>query len=1071
MKIKTKNKFARKIIALIVIIVCFVNAESVHAYQNSIQFSNITIDDGLAQGTVEVLFQDSNGYIWIGTNDGLNRYDGYNFKTYKYSEDGQTSIANNYILSIKEDKDKNIWVATINGLSKISSKDDSITNYFDSEEEGNLSNYNTADILITKDNQILVGTADGLNLYNEDKDSFERILGNEGDITSQDIYSLDEDEFGNIWVGTYYGLNKINLKTNKVEKFLNKENLNSISENTIYKVYCDEDGYVWVGTFNSGVNKINIRTNEITRYYNIENNPDSLPGNYVRNMLRDSQGNVWICTDNGLAKFNEEEDTFTNYYKDLGNRYSLLNNAVYSIIQDKTGLIWVGTYEGISIFNPNNNIEHYKNNPNDDNSLSGNAVHGIYEDKNGLLWVGTNTKGLNILNRQTDEVTRISKKDGLTNDTINCIVGDGDYVWVGTNDGINKININTKEIKQYKTSDGILDIKVKKLLIDSKNNLWIGTPSGLNILDIAKDEVIDITSILSYNNGSTDTYVNTIYEDKEGNIWIGRIIDGGLSKIDIHNSSIVHYRKQTNSKDSISSNSVKTITEDSNGNLWIGTDYGLNKLDKKTSKFTRYTEKDGLPNNTIYGILEDDEKNIWVSTNNGIGKLDVNKNVFFNYNITDGLQSNEFNGGAEFKNSKGEFFFGGLNGLNIFNPSNMGKSLDINQKVVFEEFNVEKKTYNDINDMKFKYSDNSIGIKFFYPNFKDSKNTRYYYKIEGLDEEWNVTYNNEIIYKNLMYGKYIFKIKAMNNNGIMSEENSVSFTINPPILLSGWAFLFYALVISLIIKHNACKMKKLDRLVNDRTIQLREEMDKSRELFNKVIELERSKNNYFINLSHELRTPLNVISTTQQLMLELIKRNEKIENDRLKYHTKVMQKNTQRLLNLINNIIDTSKIEHGNYEINIKENDIVYIVEEAALGLKDYVESKNIQLIIDPDIEEKIIECDAYEIERCMVNLISNAKKFTPEGGTIEVSVEDLNNKVLIRVKDNGIGIPKKYQANIFDRFTQVIDKTSEQKGGSGLGLTITRNIVEMHNGKIYLESEENKGSTFTIVLPVKVNK
>ncbi|MGL6107151.1 MAG: ligand-binding sensor domain-containing protein [Romboutsia sp.] len=1040
----------------------------VQANQSNIQFKNITIDDGLSQGTVEVLLQDSKGYVWIGTNDGLNRYDGYSFKTYKYSEESN-SIANNYILSIKEDKYNNIWVATINGLSKIDSDGETIKNYYNKKDKGNLSHNNISDILITSDYKVLVSTANGLNLYDEKSDSFKRVLGRESDLTSQDIYSLEQDELGNIWIGTYNGLNKIDVKTKEIKYFYSSDK-NGISENSIYKVYSDNKGNIWVGTFNSGVDKIDIKTNKITNYKYSEGNSKSLPGNYVRNMIRDNQGNMWICTDNGLAKYIEETETFITYKNDLGNRYSLLNNDVFSIIQDRTGLIWLGTYEGISIFNPQNNIEHYKNDKLDIGSLSSSVIHGIYEDEDGLVWIGTNLTGLNILNRDTGEVSYITKKDGLSNDSINYIVGDDKYIWVATNDGLNRIDKKTRSIKIYNKFDEFSLRKIKTLFSDSRGYLWIGTPNGLSILDKKTDEIIDITHYLLTDDISKDTYVESIHEDKEGNYWIGRVIDGGLTKLDVKNNSMRHYRQEIESKDSISSNSIKSIAEDKEGNLWIGTYYGLNKLDKKTNKITKYTEKDGLPNNTVYGItVDDDNNNIWITTNNGVSKFEQNKEIFYNYNIIDGFQGKEFNGGACYKNSKGEIFLGGTNGLNIFEPSQISKSEANKEKVAFEEFTVNNKLYKNINNMKFNYQGNSIGIKYFFPDFKNIEGIRYYYKIEE-GEEWNETQNNEILYKNLKPGNYKFRIVAKSSGGLVSQENKVSFTIRPHILLSGWAFIIYILIIVLAIKLNRLKMKNLDRLVASRTNQLREEMEIKNELFNKVIKLEQSKNNYFINLSHELRTPLNVISTTEQLILERIKRDKDMDKERLEYHTKVMQKNTKRLLNLINNIIDTSKIEHGNYEINIKENDIVYIVEETVLGLKDYVESKNIELIIDPEVEEKIIECDFSEIERCIVNLISNARKFTPEGGKIEVIIKEIGKSVAISVKDSGIGIPIEHQQVIFDRFSQVIDKNSEQKGGSGLGLTITKHIVEMHKGKIFVDSKENEGTTFTILLPTKVN-
>lgn len=1062
------TKKAIKIIIMLLMILFIQNTEQINAHHISIQFKNITIDDGLSQGTVEVLFQDSKGYVWIGTNDGLNRYDGYSFKTYKFSEEHNT-IANNYILGIKEDKYNNIWVATINGLSKIESESENIRNYFDDKEKGNLSHYNIADILITSDNKILVGTADGLNVYDEKSDSFERVLGKEDDLTSQEIYSLEEDEFGNIWIATYDGLNKIDVKNNKIEHY-RSEYKNSISENTIYKIYSDKKGNIWVGTFNSGIDKIDIKTNKVTNYRHNDGDEYSLPGNYVRNMIRDKQGNMWICTDNGLAKYIEKDDKFITYKNDLGNRYSLLNDALYSIMEDKTGLIWVGTYEGISIFNPKNEIQHYKNNKKEKASLSSNVIHGIYEDEEGLVWVGTNSNGLNILDRQNDKVEYITKNDGLSNNTINYITGDEKYIWVATNDGLNRVDKKSRKIKIYNESDNLSSFKIKTLYSDSRDYLWIGTSEGLNILNKNTNKIIDITEVLLLNNyNSEDKYIEAIYEDSDGNYWIGRVIDGGLTKLDVKNNTVNHYRKEDGVSNSISSNSIKSIAEDKYGNIWVGTYYGLNKIDKDTNKITKYTEKDGLPNNTVYGIVVDSDNNLWISTNNGVSKFDIKRNKFFNYNIIDGFQGKEFNGGASYKSSKGEIFLGGTNGLNIFEPSQITSSEVTKQKVIFEEFIVKDEVYKNINNMKFRYNKNSIEIKYFLPDFKSNENIKYYYKMND-DTQWNKTQQNEILYENLRPGNYTFKIVAKSSDGSVTELNTVSFIIEPHILQSPQAFIVYILLIGLAIVYNRGKVKRLDKLVESRTNQLREEMEIKNDLLNKVIKLEQNKNNYFINLSHELRTPLNVISTTEQLILNRIKRDEEIDKERLEYHTVVMQRNTNRLLNLINNIIDTSKIEYGNYELNIKENDIVYIVEETALGLKDYVESKKLELIIDPEIEEKIIECDSYEIERCIVNLISNATKFTPEGGIIEITIKDIGNKVAISVKDNGIGISQQHQKIIFDRFSQVIDKNSEQKGGSGLGLTITRQIVEMHKGRIFVKSKENEGTTFTILLPIKIN-
>ena len=434
------------------------------------------------------------------------------------------------------------------------------------------------------------------------------------------------------------------------------------------------------------------------------------------------------------------------------------------------------------------------------------------------------------------------------------------------------------------------------------------------------------------------------------------------------------------------------------------------------------------------------------------------------FNIIDGFQGNEFNGRAYYKNKSGELFFGGTNGLNIFRPNDTNR-LKYVPNVIFDEFKVDGKVYKDINGQVFKYDENTINISVFISNYKNVKNIQYMYKLEGVNDSWDISKSNNINYSDLDPGNYTLKIKARSYSGKVSDESTVKFTIKPPFWKSKVAILIYLIVIILAIYRTITNVKRLDNLVKNKTLQLTKEMEKNDKLLKKVIELEKRKNNYFVNLSHELRTPLNVISSTEQLVTELNKSKDGIGQDKLNGYMQVVRRNAKRLLNLINNIIDTTKIESGSYQLNIRENDIVYIVEEATLSLKDYIERKGIELIIDPEIEEKMIKCDEYEIERCIVNLVSNAAKFTPEGGTIEVTIKDLDEKVMIIVKDTGIGIDKKYHDSIFNRFNQVVDQNVESKGGSGLGLTITKQIIDMHNGKIYVESELGKGCKFIIIL------
>ncbi|MDR5586764.1 ligand-binding sensor domain-containing protein [Clostridium aquiflavi] len=1070
-----KKRLILKKIMIVVIFFSFliINTQNdVKAY-NNINFKSISIDDGLSQSSVEDIFQDSRGYIWIGTHDGLNKYNGKEFKVYKYEENSNNSISSNSITVIKEDKSGNLWVGTANGLSKINLKDDTIENYYDKESQGNLSNYNICDILITNDQKILVATADGLNIYNENEDKFERILysNNQQVLTNQVIYSLDEDEDNNIWIGTENGLNKVNMKTKDIE-FL--YNTNNDYKNSIHKVYSDKNGQVWVGTSGAGLLKVDIKTNNIVKYKTgsfegkREFEKGKLKGGVVKDILKDSRGVVWVCTDYGLSMYNEDEDNFTTYINRVYDKFSLINKSTFSIMEDSTGLMWVGTSSGISTFDPSNGIKHYKYDPFLKNTISDNSIQGIYEDSEGLVWIGTINKGLNIMNPKTENVTRInSKNSDLISDKIKFITGRKNEIWVATDNGLNKIDKNTNEIKVYTTENGLTNNKIRTLFIDNKDCLWIGTADGVNVLNLKDDTVVDMTYILK-NNNIVDTYVDSIYQDKEGMYWIGLYMNGGLVRLDPRDMTIKNYTKVEGDNNAISCNAIVSIVEDRKNNIWIGTKYGLNKLDKNTEKFTRYTEKNGLANNNIYGILIDDYDNPWVSTNNGISKLDISNNTFTNLNISNRLQSNEFNGNSYFKNSKGEFLFGGINGLNIFNPSEINKNRSL-PKVFFEAFEVKGKKYKNIDGLKFNSDENMVRVKMFVPDYKNRDAIKYFYKLEGIDSDWNMGNSNEFTYNNIKSGNHILKAKVEMPDGSLSDESQITFTIKPPLWKSKQAIILYLIISILIIYLSLNKMKNLDRMVEKRTKQLREEMDKNSKLLNKVIDLERNKNNYFVNLSHELRTPLNVISSTEQLISELNKQDDGIDKEKLNYYMKIIKRNSNRLLRLINNIIDTNKIESGRYETNFKENDIVYLVEETSLSLKDYIENKGIHLIIDPEVEEKVIMCDSYEIERCIVNLVSNAAKFTPEGGEIKVTLKDLNNKVIIKVKDTGIGIDPKYHKAIFDRFNQIVDANSESKGGSGLGLTITKHIIDLHKGKIYINSDIGKGCEFVIILPTNI--
>lgn len=691
-------------------------------------------------------------------------------------------------------------------------------------------------------------------------------------------------------------------------------------------------------------------------------------------------------------------------------------------------------------------------------------VHGIYEDDEGYLWIGSRTKGVNIIDRENNTSKSINMENNnvIQSNSINDITGYKDFIFVATDAGVLKINKKENTIQNYNLEDGLIGENVKDIFVCDKNYLWIGSTNGLNLLDIENDKIIDMTDYVD-----EGSYVRYVYQGQDGSYYIGFLRDGGLGIIEPNSKETKYYKNIPNDKTSISSNRVRYINEDSKGNIWIGTSYGLNKYDPKTKVFKRYTTSDGIANNTIYGVLVDDNDNIWVSTNKGISQIDTKNNTVNNLSVTDGLQGNEFNGNAAFKSKSGELFFGGINGLNAFYPEDVN-SINNKSKVIFDGFKVNDKDYLDINGLKFDNNTENIKIKFFTPVYSSNKNISYEYELIGSNSSKATTKENYVIYNDLLPGKYTFKVRAVDSRGDISDSETIEFSIKYPFWMSPIACFIYLVIAILFIINNKYKLKYLDRLVKLRTKELEEQMIKNEELYNNNIKIEENKNKYLVNLSHELRTPLNVISSTNQLLLELSKKDN-IKSDKLAYYIDISERNCNRLLNLVNNILDNTKLQSKMYTLNLKEVDIIYLVEETSLTLIDYIKSKSIELIIDPEVEEKVILCDDYEIERCIVNLVSNAAKFTPEGGNITITIKDLDDKVMISVLDTGVGIEEKYHKTIFDRFNQV--DNDESKGGSGLGLSITSKIVELHKGEIYVESKVGEGSNFVIILPVDPNK
>ena len=1054
-------------IFLFILVCVFFN--NVYAEKNNnINFQSMTIDDGLSQSLAEYIYQDSYGYIWIGTSDGLNRYNGSEFKIYKNSKSNENTISNNVITSLVEDNSKNLWIGTYSGLNKMNLVTGDITRYLISQDDKNSSNSVIEELMVDSKERLWVCSISSLNLYDSKNDKFIKI---ETDLFNDKIIQdISEDHNGVIWISTDAGLYRYNPQEEKIEKFNDPQNI--INDKNILTIYYSNNK-LWLGTKTCGLIIMDLNDYSIKSYqYNLDDNT-SIPSNFIRDILRAKDGSVWLGTDQGLALFDEKNEKFYTYKKS-SDKYSICDDNIINLYEDRMGVIWLGTFNGISKFSINKEFKVYRNDAQNNNSLSNSSVCRIYEDDDGMIWVGTFNSGVNKIDRVTEDVTTYYNLSGdsgsLSSNRIKAITGIDNEVWIATDNGLNKYDRNLKTFTRYNKLDNLNSINsddVRSLFIDKDGLLWIGTRNGLCSFN-RKDKFVSYNDLFE-KNGIYEKVVSAIYEDSEGIMWIGLGADGGLVSYNRKTGEIKNYLSDENNLNSLSFNTVRAISEDSNGMIWIGTQSGLNKFDKKSEKFTSYTYMDGLSNDFIYGVIVDNSDNVWVSTNYGISIYDQVNNKFIRYYEADGISSNEYNGYSYHMNKDGSrIYFGGINGLTEINPFDIKFNISSEQVIIDSIKTSGGIEIKERENIVLDYDSRELYIKFFTPEYRNTTEMQYAYKLEGTDKEWIFAGNeNYARYASLKPGKYTMLIAGRNYNGVWSDVSRINIKVKNSIWKTPYAYCFYIFIISLIIYLFYNQVKILDGLVIQRTRELNNKLNENKKLYNKLIEMERYKNNYFVNLSHELRTPLNVILSVEQLISSLNKEGKEISRDKMEVYMNALKGNSKRLLNLINNIIDTSKIDSGSYRLDKEKTNIVSLVEDTALSMVELAKMEEIELIVDPEIEELFIECDKLDIERCITNLIGNAIKFTDSNGRIIVTISELPNKVKISVKDTGIGIDSKFHKSIFDRFGQIYNEVSEEFGGSGLGLTLTKNLVNLHGGEISVISEKGKGSEFIILLPI----
>jgi len=1103
---------------LFIFIILFGLLLSVKSQNLSLKFQHLTVNDGLSQNTVKGIVQDKYGFIWIGTQCGLNRYNGYDFRVFKHDALNPNSISDNYILSLFIDSNENLWIGTESGLNRYDFKTERFIKYLNkSKKDIQIENNCIKIITESKATPGLLWIGTNYNICSFDIktevfidyqlpfiDSLQHLS-----LPIQTIFE-SSNELGTLWIGTLFGLIRFNTKSGTFTHYGTKEGLSS---NCINYIYEDSQRTLWIGT-NKGLNAFNKKTERFITYKYILKGIESKANINIQTIFEDIHNKLWIGTlNNGLNLFNRENKHFKKWVSQQGNTMSISNNNVSEIFEDQSGILWVCTVgKGLNKLNPNyENFGYIYYDQGNPNSLISNSVRSCYIDNKNLLWVGT-TNGISIFDEETGTYEHLihdpNNLNSLSNNNTSVVYQTKDGIfWFGLKEsGLDRYDANKKTFKHYNYNKDIQNPNsiggnyVRAIYEDKDGILWIGTVSGgLNRFDPATETFKHYYYEKDNPKSLNDNRVYAIFEDSKGFFWIGTA--RGIAKFDPKTEIFQRYLANSRDKNSLSYQFVMGISEDHLGNIWIATyGGGINKLDPKTGIFKRYTEDDGLPDNAVYIVIEDDENNLWISTNKGISKFDPTTEQFTNFDQKDGLQENEFNSGAYFKSKKGKIYFGGINGLNMFDPKEIKNNEYISPIFItdFKIFNKSILPYDSINGKPIltksildtdtiilSHKEDIFSFSYSSIDFSNPEKNEYAYILENYEKEWNkVGTRRYATYTNIPAGEYTFHVIGSYSDDIWNEEGkSIKIIITPP----WWKTkLFYFLsiltIVSLIllyIRIRISHLKKekliLENHVKERTNEIQKknvilqnnqlELEKQKKEINKhltiITEVNATKDKFFSIIAHDLKSPFNTIIGFADL---LDTDYEDYSDEERKKFINILSKTSKNTFSLLENLLTWARSQRGKIIIKKERLNIKKLVDETILPYSGNASLKNIKIKNNVPVELQIF-ADKETIKIVISNLINNGIKFTHVDGKISVSAEVKENIVEICIQDNGVGMSKNVLDKLFRIEESFTNSGTNKEKGTGLGLILCKEFVEKNGGKIWAESEVGRGSKFKFTI------
>ncbi len=1064
-----------------------INTNSQTNHENYL-FEKVNVSNAFLNQQINCIYKDNVGFLWIGTNYGLYKYDGSSVKVFRNQIYDSTSLLYNKIYSIYEDINNNLWILGERAMAycKYNRDYDNFTRYYVKDDADTY----PFPIPYNKRKAKYLCTREAIFEFQPKNKSFERVLLNTN-IALLDINSFVEDANGKLWIGSFTtGLLKFDAKNRTLIAFPAVKEANSYQFNCrVTNIFYDSDGLIWVGGLRDGINCFNPSTENYVRTWNSKNKSQNIEVS-VANFTEDNNGHIWMATENGINIYNKKDDKFNILKTSELNPKSISSNNIRVLYKDNTSRIWIGSYDGyVNTYDPNRLkfkqiVTSQSNSPNLNKSFKC-----AFIDSKGTYWMGTDL-GLNKLNKNREIVkTYIHNRNNAKSLSIGgvCAIHEDNQgqLWVGTwGGGLNKFNTENGTFTHYgyienepENPKSIADPNVLCIKEDKNGLLWLGTAGGtLEIFDPRKATFKHIRL------GAEDIRA-LIIDDNNSSVWCTS--SEGLFKVNNINFSYKQYLTNNLAPQSISDNYVTDVVIDNKGIIWATTLNGLNRFDKSTNSFKRYYQIDNIEMVNLYGLQIDTHNNLWFTNSSYLLKFNPASGKLLYYNQNDGIvQSIRYSN----RISTGELVIGGLEGANIFYPDSI-KNVEIAPKLVITDFKVFNKSIKWIENtylekvieqtrnINLSYKDAVFGFDFTVLQFNSQEQYHYAYKLEGFDTDWNFLDNKKSVsFSNIAPGNYVLRVKSSNSEGYWSNNGvSVNLHISPPFWKTYWFRMLVAIVIVMIIivwiryKTYALKRRneRLERVVKIRTKQLEDQKEEIEQMATIVHDTDQKRIRFLINISHEFRTPLTLIINPIEQMLTKISANQEVAS-----LFQLISKNTKSLLNLINQVLDMRKLETNNMSLEVSHNDLYVFLNDIFESFSYLAVNQSIKFSFSPNFSNSKVWFDAPKIERIIINLLSNAFKFTPNSGSIEVNahLSDDQDSVKIEVKDTGIGISPEQQKLVFDLYYQVKNELSNASYGTGIGLNLAKELIELHHGSINVTSSLGHGSCFWIEFPIQKN-